>query len=322
MDRFDFTASALRTIQMEQAAIGTLHERIDAAFCKACDMILGCEGRVVVSGMGKSGHISRKIAATLASTGTPAFFVHPSEASHGDFGMITRKDIYLAVSNSGASPELVTLLPMIKRLGIPVIAMTGKANSPLGEAAECILDIAVDSEACPLGLAPTSSTTVTLVLGDALAIALLEARGFTAEDFAFSHPGGTLGKRLLLHVSDVMHGGDAVPIVHNDTNLIDALSVISRKGFGIATVVDKAGDLLGVFTDGDLRRCLDRGLDVRATTIGAVMSPNPRTMEPTALAAEAFNLMEKHKITALVVAEKKRPIGILHMHDMLQAGLV
>ncbi|SMF54106.1 arabinose-5-phosphate isomerase [Alteromonadaceae bacterium Bs31] len=322
MTGFDFSASATRTIAMELEAVNGLQQRIDKNFSKACELILKCKGRVIVSGMGKSGHIGRKIAATLASTGTPAFFVHPGEASHGDLGMITRHDVWLPISNSGNSPEILTLLPMIKRLGIPYIAMTGKANSPLAEAADCMLDIGVENEACPLDLAPTSSTTVTLVMGDALAVALLEARGFSAQDFAFSHPGGALGKKLLLLVKDVMHADQAVPIVKIGTDMIASLAEMSKKGFGITTVVDDSGKLLGVFTDGDLRRCLDRNIDVKKTRIEAVMSQKPRTIAPSALAAEAFNIMESNKITALVVAENSRPVGILHMHDMLKAGLV
>ena len=322
MSTFDFIQSAQRTIDMEQQAVGLLKERINDAFNRACELILQCKGRAIVSGMGKSGHIGKKIAATLASTGTPAFFIHPGEASHGDLGMVTRDDVFIAISSSGSSPELVTLLPMIKRLGLPLIAMTGNPKSPLAEAADLILDIHVATEACPLDLAPTSSTTVTLVMGDALAVALLEARGFTAEDFAFSHPGGALGKKLLLHVTDIMHGGEALPCIQINTPLLDALAEISRKGFGITTVVDSQGLLAGVFTDGDLRRCLDNNIDVKSMSVGEVMSVNPRTVAPSALAAEAFNLMETHKITALVVADNGRPVGILHMHDMLQAGLV
>lgn len=322
MNTTNFIESARRTIRMERDAVSELVERIDDRFISCCNTILNCRGRVVVSGMGKSGHIGSKIAATLASTGTPAFFVHPGEASHGDLGMVTRDDVFLAISNSGNSPELVTLLPMIKRLAIPLLAMTGNSRSPLAEVADSIMDISIASEACPLDLTPTSSTTVTLVMGDALAVALLEARGFTAEDFAFSHPGGALGRKLLLHVSDVMHKGPAVPTVLCDTSLLDTLAEMSRKGFGITTVVDTNGLLQGVFTDGDLRRCLDRNINVKHVRIEEVMTRAPRTVQPTALAAEAFNIMETHKITALVVAENQRPVGILHMHDMLQAGLI
>jgi len=321
-DTFNFVASGRRTIRMERDAVTDLIDRIDGAFTAACKAILQCRGRVVVSGMGKSGHIGKKIAATLASTGTPALFVHPGEASHGDLGMITRDDLLLAISNSGASPELMNLMPMIKRMAIPIITMTGNPDSPLAEAAEIHLDISITTEACPLDLAPTTSTTVTLVLGDALAVALLEAKGFTAEDFAFSHPGGALGKKLLLRVEDVMHSGSAVPVVETETPLLQALTEMSRKGFGITTIVDDNGLLLGVFTDGDLRRCLDRDIDVKKAAIGELMTASARTVEPSALAAEAFNIMETHKITALVVTREKMPVGILHMHDMLKAGLV
>jgi len=322
MTDFDFVQSARRTIQMEQDAVALLKGRIGQSFTECCKLLLNVSGRVVVSGMGKSGHIARKIAATLASTGTPALFVHPGEASHGDLGMITRDDVFIAISSSGSSPELITLLPLIKRMGIPLVAMTGSHSSQLADAADVTLDISIETEACPLDLAPTSSTTVTLVMGDALAVALLEARGFTAEDFAFSHPGGALGKKLLLHVSDVMHRDNQLPCVHAGTGLIEALSEMSKKGFGITTVVNTENQLLGVFTDGDLRRCLDNNIDIKASTIEQVMSANPRTVEPNALAAEAFNIMETHKITALVVAQNNQPIGILHMHDMLQAGLL
>ncbi|WP_188149989.1 KpsF/GutQ family sugar-phosphate isomerase [Teredinibacter waterburyi] len=320
---FDFIQAGRRTVTMERDAVAQLEQRIGDQFEAACKLMLKSEGRVIVSGMGKSGHIAKKIAATLSSTGTPAIFVHPGEAGHGDLGMVTRNDVFIAISNSGSSPELLTLLPMIKRLGIPLITMSGKQRSPLQEAADVWLDISVASEACPLDLAPTSSTTVTLVLGDALAVALLEARGFTAEDFAFSHPGGAIGRKLLLRVSDVMHSGDAIPAVTPSTALLDALSEISRKGFGITGVTNDNGQLIGAFTDGDLRRCLDRDLDVKHTCIAEVMSARPRTASPNLLAAEAVNLMEKYKITALlVVDDDQRPVGILHMHDMLKAGLL
>ena len=320
---FNFIQAGRRTVTMERDAVAQLEQRIGEQFEAACKLMLESEGRVIVSGMGKSGHIAKKIAATLSSTGTPAIFVHPGEAGHGDLGMVTRKDVFVAISNSGSSPELLTLLPMIKRLGIPLITMSGKQRSPLQEAADIWLDISVANEACPLDLAPTSSTTVTLVLGDALAVALLEARGFTAEDFAFSHPGGAIGRKLLLRVSDVMHSGDAVPVVTPTTGLLDALSEISRKGFGITGVINDSGQLVGAFTDGDLRRCLDRDLDIKRTSIEDVMSARPRTASPNLLAVEAVNLMEKYKITALlVVDDDQRPVGILHMHDMLKAGLL
>lgn len=318
----DLITSGRRTVRLEQDAIAALDARIGPAFVRACQLILDCQGRVVVTGMGKSGHIGHKIAATLASTGTPAFFVHPGEASHGDLGMITRGDLVLAISNSGNSPEILTLLPIFKRLGLNMITMTGKLHSPLAEAAEVALDVSVVSEACPLDLAPTSSTTATLVMGDALAVALLEARGFTAEDFALSHPGGILGRRLLLRVSDIMHSGERVPMVRPDISLLDALGEITNKGLGMTTVVDEQQRLLGVFTDGDLRRAVDRGHDIRSLTIAAAMTRNPTVVRKEALAAEALTTMENRKITTLVVAdEQNRAVGVIHMHDLLRAGL-
>ncbi len=315
--------SGRRTVRLEQQAVAALEDRIGDSFVRACELILACKGRVIVTGMGKSGHIGHKIAATLASTGTPAFFVHPGEASHGDLGMITRGDIVIAISNSGNSPEIITMLPILKRLGIPMITMTGKLNSPLAEAAEVSLDIQVTSEACPLDLAPTSSTTVTLVMGDALAVALLEARGFTAEDFALSHPGGILGRRLLLRVSDLMHAGDRTPKVRPNTSLLNALGEITAKGLGMTTVVGAAGELLGVFTDGDLRRAVDKGHDLRQVTIENIMTRNPTSVQSNALAAEALTVMENRKITALVVVdEQNHAVGVIHMHDLLRAGLV
>jgi arabinose-5-phosphate isomerase len=319
----DLITSGRRTVRLEQEAIAALGDRIDPNFARACQMILSCQGRVVVTGMGKSGHIGHKIAATFASTGTPAFFMHPGDASHGDLGMITRGDLVLAISNSGNSPEILMLLPILKRLGLPMITMTGKMHSSLAEAAEVALDVSVVSEACPLDLAPTSSTTATLVMGDALAVALLEARGFTAEDFALSHPGGILGRRLLLRVSDIMHSGDKVPRVRSDITLLDALGEITAKGLGMTTVVDNQQRLLGVFTDGDLRRAADRGHDIRTLAIAEAMSRNPTVVRQEALAAEALTTMENRKITTLVVAdEQNRAVGVIHMHDLLRAGLV
>jgi len=312
-----------RTVQMETAAVKALEHRIDDDFHKACELILTCKGRVIVSGMGKSGHIGRKIAATLASTGTPSFFVHPGEASHGDLGMITRQDLVIAISNSGSSAEVLTLLPLLKRLGIPMISMTGKADSPLAQSADVNLDIAVETEACPLNLAPTSSTTVTLVMGDALAVALLEARGFTAEDFAFSHPGGALGRQLLLKVQDVMHKGEELPQVSPQTRLSQALLEMTSKGFGMTTVVDNSGQLLGVFTDGDLRRVIDQKVELDSATMSQVMSRHPKTVSAETLAAQALRIMEDNKITALVVQDdQQHPIGLLHMHDILRAGVI
>ncbi|WP_226702228.1 KpsF/GutQ family sugar-phosphate isomerase [Microbulbifer elongatus] len=312
-----------RTIAMETAAVAALEARIGDDFSKACELIMACKGRVIVSGMGKSGHIGRKIAATLASTGTPSFFVHPGEASHGDLGMITRQDLVIAISNSGSSAEVLTLLPLLKRLGIPLISMTGKSDSPLAQSADVNLDIAVDTEACPLNLAPTSSTTVTLVMGDALAVALLEARGFTAEDFAFSHPGGALGRQLLLKVEDVMHAGEELPQVAPETPLATALLEMTSKGFGMTTVVDSSGHLLGVFTDGDLRRVIDQKFELDSATMDQVMSRRPKTVSAQTLAAEALRIMEDNKITALVVEDPEHhPVGLLHMHDILRAGVI
>ncbi|MFN3770441.1 MAG: KpsF/GutQ family sugar-phosphate isomerase [Ectopseudomonas guguanensis] len=319
----DLIDSAQRTIRLEIEAVQELLPRINADFIKACELILSCKGRVVVVGMGKSGHIGNKIAATLASTGTTAFFVHPAEASHGDMGMITRDDIVLALSNSGSTAEIVTLLPLIKRLGIRLISMTGNPDSPLAKAAEVNLDARVSQEACPLNLAPTSSTTASLVLGDALAIALLEARGFTAEDFAFSHPGGALGRRLLLKVENVMHAGDALPRVNRGTSLRDALLEMTQKGLGMTVVLEADGRLAGIFTDGDLRRTLDKGIDVRQASIDEVMTPHGKTARAEMLAAEALKIMEDHKINALVVVdEQDRPVGALNMHDLLRAGVM
>ena len=315
--------SAQRTIRLELEAIEALLQRINGDFTRACELILQCKGRVVVVGMGKSGHVGRKIAATLASTGTAALFVHPGEASHGDMGMITRDDVVLALSNSGSTSEIVTLLPLIKRLGITLISMTGNPASPLAQAAAVNLDAGVSQEACPLNLAPTSSTTVSLVLGDALAIALLEARGFTAEDFAFSHPGGALGRRLLLKVENVMHQGAELPLVRRGTPLREALLEMTRKGLGMTLVAEADGRLAGIFTDGDLRRALDRGVDVRDAGIDALMTVPGKTVRADALAAEALKLMEDHKISALVVVDDNHmPVGALNMHDLLRAGVM
>ncbi|MFC4864433.1 KpsF/GutQ family sugar-phosphate isomerase [Pseudomonas sp. JS3066] len=319
----DLIKSAQRTIQLEREAIDALMPRIDADFVRACELILDCKGRVVVVGMGKSGHVGNKIAATLASTGTPSFFVHPAEASHGDMGMITREDVVLALSNSGSTAEIVTLLPLIKRLGITLISLTGNPDSPLAKAAAANLDARVGQEACPLNLAPTSSTTAALVLGDALAIALLEARGFTAEDFAFSHPGGALGRRLLLKVENIMHSGESLPSVARGTPLREALLEMTRKGLGMTAVVESDGHLAGIFTDGDLRRTLDKGVDVRQASIDDVMTVHGKTVRPDMLAAEALKIMDDHKINVLVVVdEDDRPIGALHIHDMTRAGVI
>ncbi|EGV30990.1 KpsF/GutQ family protein [Thiorhodococcus drewsii AZ1] len=310
-------------IEIEATSVAALGARIDATFLRACRYMLACEGRIVVLGMGKSGHIGGKIAATLASTGSPAFFVHPGEASHGDLGMITPRDVVLAISNSGETNELLVILPIIKRLAVPMISMTGRRDSTLAREADVSLDISVASEACPLGLAPTSSTTAALAMGDALAIALLESRGFTAEDFARSHPAGTLGRRLLLHVRDVMHHGERLPTVTLGTSVMDTLEVMSRGGLGMSAVLADDGTLAGIFTDGDLRRTLDRGIDVHQTRIDSVMTPDCVTLSQDALAVEAVRLMESLSINGLLVLDaQRRPIGALNMHDLLRAGVV
>ncbi len=319
----DFSQSGQRTIQMETDAVKELSSRIGLSFVTACETILSCRGRVVVIGMGKSGHIGNKIAATLASTGTPAFFVHPGEASHGDLGMITKGDVVVAISNSGNTSEIVTLIPLIVRVGIPLISMTGDDQSQLAKAACANLDVSVSSEACPLNLAPTTSTTVTLVMGDALAIALLEARGFTAKDFAFSHPGGALGRKLLLRVRDIMHKGDEMPSVMADQPLQTALIEMTQKGFGMTTIMSQEGKLIGIFTDGDLRRIFDLSIDIATTPISDVMSVSPKTIHQDMLAAEALTIMENSTITALVAEDDNHnPAGIVHLHDILRAGVV
>ncbi|QFT85687.1 Arabinose 5-phosphate isomerase KdsD [Halomonas sp. THAF12] len=316
-------ASAERTLRLEQQAVGALVERLDGDFERACELILACRGRVVVTGMGKSGHIGSKIAATLASTGTPSFFVHPGEASHGDLGMITPGDVVLALSNSGETAEVTALLPLIKRLGAPLISMTGRPGSTLARHAEAHLDAGVEREACPLDLAPTSSTTAALALGDALAVALLESRGFTAEDFALSHPGGSLGKRLLLKVSDLMHQGSRLPKVALGSPLRDALLEITRQGLGFTCVIAPDGLLAGVYTDGDLRRTLDQFNDLSSLTVDQVMTVPGKRVSPDTLAAEAVRLMEDNRITALaVVDDDGRPVGALHMHDLLASGVI
>ena len=315
--------SAKRTIAIERQAVEQLEHRIDDSFSKAVDLLASVDGRVIVSGMGKSGHIGNKIAATLASTGTPAQFVHPAEARHGDMGMVTRSDAALLMSNSGTTSEITTLLPLLKRLGIPIVAMTGNANSTLATAADVHLNIGVPEEACPLDLAPTASTTANLVMGDALAIALLEQRGFTAEDFAFTHPGGALGRRLLTRVSDVLVTGNDVPRVTMETSLADALMEISAKGLGMSTVIDAKGHLLGIFTDGDLRRALEQNHDLSTTQVGAVMSAGAKTIDADALAAEAVTRMENDSISALIVVDEgNRVTGVVQLLALLKAGIV
>jgi arabinose-5-phosphate isomerase len=310
-------------LRTEAAAVSALVGRVDAAFVRACRFMLACQGRIVVLGMGKSGHVGSKIAATLASTGTPAFFVHPGEASHGDLGMITPKDVVLALSNSGETVELLTILPLIKRLGVPLIALTGRPGSTLARTAEVHIDVSVAEEACPLGLAPTASTTAALAMGDALAVALLETRGFTAEDFARSHPAGSLGRRLLLHLADIMHVDETIPQVAQGTVLREALMEMSRKGLGMTAVVDPEGRVAGIFTDGDLRRTLDRSVDIHATPVDLVMTPDPVTCAPEILAAAALQIMESRKINALLAVDGNgRLVGAVNMHDLLRAGVV
>ena len=322
IDEEAFLESARRTIEVESTGVGMLAESLDDQFPAACKLMMDTRGRIIVTGMGKSGHIAGKIAATLASTGTPAFFVHPAEASHGDFGMITAEDCVLAISNSGSTREILTLLPLIKRLKTPLIGITGEPDSELAEASDFHLLAAVEIEACPLNLAPTSSTTAALVMGDAMAIAILEARGFTAEEFAFSHPGGALGKRLLLRVSDVMVTGSAIPNVGSKVSLAEALFEMTSKGLGMTTISSGKGKLLGVFTDGDLRRTLDNNSDIHGTDMQSVMSKKARSIDANALAAEALSLMEQHKISTLVVTNSKNNIvGVVSMLSLLGAGI-
>jgi arabinose-5-phosphate isomerase len=320
----DFAASARRVFTTEIAGLEAVAARLDGAFSAACALVLACRGRVVCTGMGKSGHVARKIAATLASTGTPAFYLHPGEAGHGDLGMVTDADIVLALSNSGETEELRTLLPAFKRQGNRLLAMTGRPASTLAREADVHLDASVPAEACPLDLAPTASTTAALALGDALAVALLEARGFTADDFAQSHPAGALGRRLLLRVADVMHRGEGVPRVGAEASLSDALLEMSRRRLGMTSIVDADGRLLGLFTDGDLRRALDQpGLDVHGTAIATLMTRDPKTVAADAMAVEAARLMEAHAITTLLVLDaERRVVGALNIHDLLRARVV
>ncbi|MDX1519331.1 MAG: KpsF/GutQ family sugar-phosphate isomerase [Gammaproteobacteria bacterium] len=310
-------------LETEASAVAGLGARIDDSFVQACGHILACDGRTVVIGMGKSGHIGGKLAATLASTGTPAFFVHPGEASHGDLGMITSRDVVIALSNSGETDEVITLLPVIKRLGVPLIALTGNPDSTLAREATVTINVGVDKEACPLGLAPTASTTAALAMGDAIAIALLEARGFRSDDFALAHPGGALGRRLLLHVSDIMHTGDEVPVVTADTLLSETLVEMSAKGLGTTAIVDEKNRVRGIYTDGDLRRTLDKDIDIKSTRVGDVIKGQCKTISRDKLAAEALAMMEEFKINALLVVDEDQTlIGILNMHDLLRARVV
>ena len=318
-----FIKSGLHTIQLQRDCIAALQERINDDFARACELILHCKGRVVVIGMGKSGHIANKISATLASTGTPAQFVHAAEASHGDIGMVTRDDLVLALSNSGTTPEMLALLPILKRKGVPLISLTGNPDSELARESDINLDASVAKEACPLGLAPTTSTTAALVMGDALAMALLQAKGFTAEDFAFSHPGGNLGRRLLLKVAHIMHGGSDIPVVNASTTISKALLEITAKKLGMTTVQDENGSMLGVFTDGDLRRVLDKGIDIHNTRVADVMTGGFKSIHSACLATEAALMMQENSIYSLVVVSDSNELqGIITMHDLLRANVV
>ena len=313
----------LAVINTEINAITALRDRIDDNFAMACQILLECPGRIIIIGMGKSGHIGNKIAATLASTGSPAFFVHAGEASHGDMGMVTSQDVVLTLSNSGETSEILTILPLIKRLAVPLVAMTGKPHSTLAKSADAHLDTGVTEEACPLGLAPTSSTTAMLVMGDALAIALLESRGFTAEDFALSHPGGNIGRRLLLRVRDIMHTGTSIPKISDQALTSDALVEVTKKGLGMTAVCSSSGSIVGIFTDGDLRRVLAQTIDIHVTPIAEVMTSECKTGHPDMLAAEILELMQRHKVNALlIIDDNKQLIGAINMHDLLRAGVV
>jgi len=318
----EFRQWGQQVLETEIGALQEITQYINEDFAKACQLVLSCKGKVIVMGMGKSGHIANKIAATLASTGTPAFFVHPSEASHGDLGMISRDDVVLAISNSGSSSEILTLFPVMERVGVPVISMTGDSHSSMAKLAQIHLCIAVSKEACPLGLAPTSSTTATLAMGDALAVALLQAKGFTADDFALSHPGGALGKKLLLRVMDVAHTDKQLPLVTGETSISHALIEVSEKGLGMTGVIDEQGLLIGLFTDGDLRRTLDQRIDFHTTPIAQVMTKNPRVLNDNILAASALKVMEDCNINGLFIVENNKPIGALNMLDMVRSGVI
>ncbi|OUR59910.1 D-arabinose 5-phosphate isomerase [Colwellia sp. 39_35_sub15_T18] len=319
----NFKQLAKNVINIEQQAIAELLQYVDDSFEHACQLMFSCQGRVIVIGMGKSGHIGGKIAATLASTGTPAFFVHPGEASHGDLGMITKDDVVLTISNSGETSEVLAIIPVIKRIGAKLISMTGNTDSTLAKLADTHVCIKVSIEACPLGLAPTSSTTATLVMGDALAVALLNARGFTADDFALSHPGGSLGKRLLLRLSDIMHQGDRLPVINEKALIKDALVEMSLKGLGMTAVINDEDKLVGLFTDGDLRRILDLKIDIHQDNIATVMTTSPSVAQADMLAAQALNIMEDKKINGLIIInENQQPIGAMNMHDLLRSGVL
>lgn len=319
---FDFQQAGKEVLKIEREGLDQLGQYINTDFSAACEKMFYCQGKVVVMGMGKSGHIGKKMAATFASTGTPSFFVHPGEASHGDLGMVSTQDIVIAISNSGESNEILALIPVLKRLQVPLICISSRPESSMGKAADVHLCVKVPQEACPLGLAPTSSTTATLVMGDALAVALLKARGFTAEDFALSHPGGALGRKLLLRVSDIMHTGDEIPHVSKDASLRDALLEITRKNMGMTVICDSLMKIEGIFTDGDLRRVFDMGVDLHSLNIADVMTVGGIRVRPTLLAVDALNLMQSRHITSVLVADGEQLLGVVHMHDMLRAGVV
>jgi len=323
MNHSQFHELAEAVIKTELSAIEALLTRIDGSFSKACEMLLKCKGRIVVTGMGKSGHVARKIAATFSSTGSPAFFLHPGEANHGDLGMITKQDVVVAISYSGTNEEILMFVPLLKRLNVPLISLTGHLNSPLAQQSDVVLDVSVEKEACPLNLAPTASTTTALVTGDALAIALLEAKGFTKEDFARSHPAGNLGRKLLLRVQDIMVTGDAIPKVNEKVNLIDALLEMSEKTLGMTAIVNDNNQVLGLFTDGDLRRTLEKKYDVQTTPITEVMTKNCTTVKPDLLAAEALQLMETRKFNGLlIVDDNNKLVGALNIHTLLRNGII
>ncbi|SNY76242.1 arabinose-5-phosphate isomerase KdsD [Enterobacter sp. CC120223-11] len=319
---FDFQQAGLEVLEIEREGLAQLDQYINQDFILACEKIAYCGGKVVVMGMGKSGHIGRKMAATFASTGTPSFFVHPGEAAHGDLGMVSPQDVVIALSNSGESNEVLALIPVLKRLQVPLICVTSRPESSMAKAADIHLCVSVPKEACPLGLAPTSSTTAALVMGDALAVALLKARGFTAEDFALSHPGGALGRKLLLRVNDIMHTGDEIPHISPDATLRDALLEITRKNLGMTVICDDEMKIEGIFTDGDLRRVFDMGVDVRNLSIAEVMTRGGVRVRPGILAVDALNLMQSRHITCVMVADGDHLLGVIHMHDLLRAGVV
>lgn len=321
-EKFDFTSIGKRVLTIESAAIARLKDQLDNNFDNACQLCLDCSGKIIVMGMGKSGHIADKLAATLASTGTPSFFVHPGEASHGDLGMISRSDVVVALSNSGKTEEIVSLLPILKNMGIKIIAMTGDSNSKIATASDVHIDVGVEEEACPMNLSPTASTTAALAMGDAIAVALLEKRGFSVEDFAKSHPGGSIGKKLLLLVKDIMHTDKQIPIVFQDQKLAQGLIEMSEKALGMTAVINETGELVGIFTDGDLRRTLEANVDIQTTLMREVMTQNCITVTPNFLAVKAVEIIQDNKITSLVVIQENKIVGALNIHDLFRAGVM